>query len=100
MRSPYNRTYSVGLDPSYQLFPVSDSSYYDPAQAPALTGAEDPDMVIRYGQKATRIEARDTGAFNSKYFQMERTQTNETGEGFSGEIRAFDGRVTGTITNK
>ena len=99
MRSPYNRTYSVGLDPSYQLFPVSDSSYYDPAQAPALTGAEDPDMVIRYGQKATRIEARDTGAFNSKYFQMERTQTNETGEGFSGEIRAFDGRVTGTITN-
>ena len=41
----------------------------------------------------------DTGAFNSKIFQMELHTQNETGEGFSGEIRAFNGTVSGTLTN-
>lgn len=39
------------------------------------------------------------GAFNSKIFQMELHTQNETGEGFSGEIRAFNGTVSGTLTN-
>ena len=56
-------------------------------------------MVIRYKEDETYIEARDTGAFNPSYFQMERNLPNETGQGFSGEIRAFEGTITGTITN-
>lgn len=99
MRSPYNHSYSVSLDPSYQLFPVCDSSYYNPGAAPALVDSRDPDMVIRYKEDETSIEARDPGAFRSRYFQMERTRPNETGQGFSGEIRAFEGTVTGTVTN-
>lgn len=99
MRSPYNHSYEVSLDPSYQLFPVCDSSYYGSGTIPALVDSEDPDMVIRYSEDETCIEARDTGAFHSQYFQMERTLPNETGQGFSGEIRAFEGSVTGTITN-
>lgn len=99
MRSPYNHSYGVSLDPSYRLFPVCDSSYYNSGTVPALVDSEDPDMVIRYKEDETYIEARDTGAFNPSYFQMERNLPNETGQGFSGEIRAFEGTITGTITN-
>ena len=71
MRSPYNHSYGVSLDPSYRLFPVCDSSYYNSGTVPALVDSEDPDMVIRYKEDETYIEARDTGAFNPSYFQME-----------------------------
>ena len=99
MRAPYNHSYGVSLDPSYRLFPVCDSSYYNPGIVPTLVDSEDPDRIIRYMEDETYIEARDTGAFHSSYFQMERTLPNKTGQGFSGEIRAFEGTVTGTITN-
>ena len=62
-------------------------------------GEGEADITIRYGEDATWIQAVDTGAFNSKIFQMELHTQNETGEGFSGEIRAFNGTVSGTLTN-
>ena len=54
-----------------------------------IFGEGEADITIRYGEDATWIQAVDTGAFNSKIFQMELHTQNETGEGFSGEIRAL-----------
>ena len=68
MRSPYNHSYGVSLDPSYRLFPVCDSSYYNPGTVPALVDSEDPDMVIRYKEDETYIEARGYSAFQSQLF--------------------------------
>ena len=99
MRAPYNKTYSVGLNPQYRLYPVTGSPYYDQAPAAEFTDEDKADITIRYDDDATWIQAVDTGAFNSKIFQMETHKENETGEGFSGELRAFNGELSGTITN-
>ena len=99
MRAPYNKTYSVELNPQYRLYPVTGSPYYDQNPSKEFFGEGEADITIRYGEDATWIQAVDTGAFNSKIFQMELHTQNETGEGFSGEIRAFNGTVSGTLTN-
>ncbi len=99
MRAPYNKTYSVELNPQYRLYPVTGSPYYDQTSTGEFTDTNQADITIRYGEDATWIRAVDTGAFNSKIFQMEMHTDNETGEGFSGEIRAFNGELSGTITN-
>lgn len=99
MRAPYNKTYSVGLNPRYRLYPVTGSPYYDQTPTGEFTDTDKADVIIRYGEDATWIQAVDTGAFNSKIFQMETHTDNETGEGFSGELRAFNGELSGTLTN-
>ena len=44
MRAPYNKTYSVGLNPQYRLYPVTGSPYYDQAPAAEFT---DEDKAAR-----------------------------------------------------
>lgn len=41
----------------------------------------------------------DTGPLIPKFSRWSFTPRDETGEGFSGEIRAFNGTVSGTLTN-
>lgn len=99
MRTPYNKPYSVEFNPSYTLYPITGNAYYNMLPPPKFTGEEDPSITIHYGQEGTRIKADNVGAFNSKYFMMERHEENVKGEGFTGDIQSFDGAVTGTLTN-
>lgn len=99
MRAPYNKTYSVNLNPEYTLYPLTGNAYYNMSPLPKFTGEEEPDITIRYGQDSTNIKADKVGAFNSKFFMMERHMENEKKEGFTGDIHSFDGQVTGTLTN-
>lgn len=99
MRSPYNKPYSVTLAPEYSLSPVTGGSYYNSDPAPDFTGREEPDVTIRYDEDGTRIKMGSVGAFNSKFFMLERRTEKEGEEGFTGDIHSFDGKVTGTLTN-
>lgn len=99
MRAPYNKEYSVNLDPDYTLYPLTGNAYYNMSPIPRFTGDETPDITIRYGQEETSIKASHVGAFNSKFFMMERRKANEKKEGFTGDISSFGGQVTGTLTN-
>ncbi|MCC8026374.1 MAG: hypothetical protein LIP16_13890 [Clostridium sp.] len=99
MRAPYNKAFSVELDSSYTLYPITGNAYYDMTPMPKFTGNESPAITIRYGDESSRIEADGVGAFNSKFFQMERNKKNDGDVGFTGSINSFDGQVTGTITN-
>lgn len=103
MQAPYNKPYSVELDPSYMVQPITRSAYYDAyygnMQVPKFTGTEEPDVNLRFDESATRVSARNVGAFVPLYFQMERKTENTGKEGFTGEIHCFDGTVSGTLTN-
>lgn len=99
LRAPYNKPYSVELDPSYTLYPITGSPYYDGTPVPKFTGDEDPAITICYSEDVTKISAGTIGAFNSRFFQLERQQENTAGEGFTGDISAFDGKITGTLTS-
>ena len=111
MRSPSKRPYWVRLNPEYRIYPITQSAYYEQAK-PQFNGEEDAAISLRFEEDSTRISARDTGAFQSKYFMMERSgetaelekdqQENTQGEhiqGFSGDIRFFDGQISGSLTS-
>lgn len=99
MRAPYNKPYSVRLNPEYSLYPLTGSAYYSMSPIPRFTGEEEPAVTIRYGEDATGISSGNVGAFKSKFFMLERHMENEEKEGFTGDISSFDGKVTGTLTN-
>lgn len=99
MRSPYNKPYSVEIDPSYSLYPLTGSVYHGGTAYPQFTGEEPADIQIQYGDESTRILAGNVGAFNSKIFRLERWEPNPEQTGFTGNINCFGGEITGSLTN-
>lgn len=99
MRAPYNKPYTVELDPTYAVYPLTGNPSYSRNTNVKFTGEEEPAITISRQKDATRLSARNVGPFNSRLFQLERNGKNEQGEGFIGEIHSFDGKVTGSITN-
>lgn len=99
MRAPYNKPYSVTLNPEYTLYPITGSAYYNMGPLPKFTGEETPSITIHYDEEGTRLRSDNVGAFNSKFFMMERRTENGQQEGFTGDVNSFDGKVTGTLTN-
>lgn len=99
MRSPYNKPYSARFNPSYSLYPLTGSGFQMGVSYPQFTGDEKADIRIQYGEDATRLSVGNVGAFNSKIFRLERWEENREKKGFTGNIRSFGGKVTGTLTN-
>ncbi|WP_146043759.1 hypothetical protein [Clostridium sp. chh4-2] len=100
IRTPYNKPYSVSLNPSYSVRPVTRSYYYEMMSSPTrFTGTEDYNIAINYGQDKTKISAQNVVAFEPKYFQLEKSEYNESKIGFTGEVKLFDGKISGTVTN-
>lgn len=99
MRSPYNRPYAVELNPAYDLHPITRSAYYDTAPVPSFTGTEDADITVRKEDQATIVQVESPGAFQSRYFELERTTDNTDGQGFTGQIHLFGDEISGTLTN-
>lgn len=104
MRAPYNKPYSVELDPSFMVHPITRSAYYDNyygnMASPKFTGTEEPAIALHFGENSTKVSARNVGAFTPKYFQMERKTDNPQGAGFVGDLHCFDGKISGTLTNR
>ena len=86
------------------VHPITRSAYYDNyygnMSAPKFTGTEEPAMTLHFGENSTKVSARNVGAFTPKYFQLERKTDNPQGAGFVGDLRCFDGKISGTLTNR
>ncbi len=100
MQAPYNRPYSVRLDPSYTVRPVTRNAYYNAEQTPKFTGEEKPNITIRYDEDATRLDVQNMAAFTSNYFQLEKRFDNQSGQGIDAEVHYFGGVLKGQITNR
>lgn len=100
MQAPYNRPYSVKLDPSYTVRPVTRNAYYNAEQIPKFTGEETPNITIRYDEDYTSLEVQNMAAFTSNYFQLEKRFDNQSGQGIDAEVHYFEGILTGQITNR
>lgn len=99
MRTPYNKPYSISLDPSYDLLPITRSYYYDMTPVPKFTGDEDYKVRVRYGEAETKVSLQNVVAFTPKYFSLKKKTPNTEHLGMTGDVTLFDGKVTGTITN-
>lgn len=99
MQTPYNRSFSVWLDPSYDIRPITRMQGNSGEQYSRFTGEEAPDIRIDYKEEGTRLMVRDAGAFSPNYFHLEKRSQNEEDQGLTGKVYSFDGRISGEVTN-
>lgn len=99
MQTPYNRSFSVWLDPSYDIRPITRMQGNSGEQYSRFTGEEAPDIRIDYKEEGTRLMVRDAGAFSPNYFHLEKRSQNEEDQGLTGRVYSFDGRISGEVTN-
>lgn len=99
MRSPNSRPFSVVLNPSYTVYPITQSAYHSNIPKPEFKGDEEATLTLRFEEEGTWIGAKNVGAFQSKYFKLERRQEDQKEQGISGDIHFFDGQMTGSLTN-
>lgn len=99
MQTPYNRPFSVWLDPSYDIRPVTRMLGDDSDSFLRFTGDEAPDIRIDYQEEGSRFMVRDAGAFAPNYFHLEKRFQNQEHQGITGKVCSFDGRLSGEVTN-
>ena len=100
MRTPYNKAYTIALDPTYDLLPITRSSSYEMKPVPRFVGNEDFKVKISYGKDETRVSAQNAAAFTPKYYSLKKRTPNTDHKGLTGDITLFEGKVYGTVTNE
>lgn len=99
VRSPYSKPYSIQLDPSYTVRPVTKSYYYDAKAKQPFHGTEDYKTSLRFLPEVTEIRVRDSGAFTPKLFFLSKVSEPEGALRADGTVRLFEGRASGSIVN-
>lgn len=100
MRTPYNKAYTISLDPSYVVLPITRSNSYEVAPVPKFLGDEDYKVRVGYGDGDTKVSVQNAAAFTPKYFSMQKRTPNTDHRGLLGDITLSDGKVYGTVTNE
>ncbi len=99
MQTPYNKPYTVALEPSYAIRPLTRSAVWEETRTPQFTGEEKEKISIYHGQDLTRLAVRDVEAFSANYFRLEKSEENTAGAGITGDVIFFDGKFKGSVTN-
>lgn len=99
IRNPYNRPYTVELNPNYSILPITRSSLYGTSDQSDFSNTTPSQIVMKHFEDETRIQGQNIAAFAPRYFQLERKQENTDQVGITGEIRYFEGKLSGSITN-
>lgn len=100
MRTPYNKAYSISLDPSYDILPITRSNSYEMTPVPKFLGDEDYKVRINYGKDDTRFTVQNAAAFTPEYYSLRKRTPNTDHKGLLGDITLFEGKVYGTVTNE
>lgn len=99
MQTPYNRPFSVVLDSSYDIRPVTRIQGDSSLRFSKFTGDEQPNIRIQYGEEGSAFTVQDVGAFTPNYFRLEKRVENPEQKGLSGRVLSFDGEISGEVTN-
>lgn len=100
MRTPYNKAYTISLDPTYDLLPITRTNSYDMTPVPKFTGNEDYRVRISYGENDTKVSVQNAAAFTPKYYSLRKRTPNTDHKGLKGGITLFGEKVYGTVTNE
>lgn len=100
MMTPYNKAYTISLDPSYDILPITRSNSYSRTPVPKFTGNEDYKVRITFGENDTKVSVQNTAAFTPKYYSLRKKIPNTDHKGFIGDISLFEGDINGTVTNE
>jgi len=99
IRNPYNRPYTVHLDPAYSVLPITRSQGTGTQEGTGLGASEPYQIAVRRRPNELEIDGRNITAFTPSYFQLQKKSANTDHIGITGEVNYFEGKITGSITN-
>lgn len=99
IRTPDNRPYSVKLGSDYQISPITRNSRYGDYPIQSFDKNEAGNVVIKNDQDGISVSARKSMSFEPRFFRLTRKTENSSSQGISAEIKLFDGKISGTVTN-
>ena len=100
-QAPYNASYELYLDPSYDLVTYNRMDYMSNSTAqPETEDAEYEKTEISFGEQKNRAEISNQAAFALNEFGMQRMETLDEGEGLKGTFHFWDQKISGTVENK
>lgn len=99
IRNPYNRPYTVELDPGYRLLPITRSTQYT-VSGQSLDVDAPYQIAICTGEDALTVKGQNISAFTPRYFRLERRTENSEKVGITGEVDYFEGQLQGSLTNR
>lgn len=99
IQNPYNRPYTVQLNPEYRVLPITRSSLLGERPEPELSGESPYQISIERTGDALLIRGQNIAAFTPRYFRMERKLDNTDRLGIVGEVDYFEGHISGKLKN-
>ena len=100
IRNPYNRPYTVELDPDYSILPITRSYQKDSDDTTSFGEEASYQIAIRQQEDQTTISGQNISAFAPRYFRLEKKSDNTEKIGITAEVDYFEGNISGTVTNQ
>ena len=99
VRTPDSRPFSVTIPAEYSVRPLTRTSRYDEHPIMDFERNEKSLVEFRFDENRTVLSAKQTKAFEPRFFKLERESAAEAKNGISGSLQWKDGKITGVLVN-
>lgn len=100
-QAPYNASYELYLDPSYDLVTYNRMDYISNSTVqPETEEAAYEKTEISFGEQKNRAEISSQTAFALNEFGMQRMEALDEDEGLKGTFHFWDQKISGAVENK
>lgn len=100
-QAPYNASYELYLDPSYDLVTYNRMDYISNSTVqPETEEAAYEKTEISFGEQKNRAEISSQAAFALNEFGMQRMEALDEAEGLKGTFHFWDQKISGAVENK
>lgn len=99
-QAPYNASYELYLDPSYDLVTYNRMDYISSNETDAEKESDAYEKTeIDFGEQKNKVKLSQMAAFCLNEFGMQKTETLEEKEGLQSDLQFWDQTVSGTVRN-
>jgi len=99
VRTPDSRPFSVTIPAEYTVTPLTRTSRYDEHPIVDFERNEKSLVELRFGESGTVLSAKQTKAFEPRFFKLEKESNDGIKNGISGSLQWRDGTITGVLSN-
>lgn len=99
VRTPDSRPFSVTIPAEYSVTPLTRTSRYDEHPIMDFERNEKSLVEFRFGEEGTILSAKQTRAFEPRFFKLEKETDDGVKNGISGSLQWHDGTITGVLIN-
>ncbi|MGN0158595.1 MAG: hypothetical protein ACI39W_05575 [Brotaphodocola sp.] len=99
IRNPYNKPYTVELNPEYSILPITRYYQYKNSEIQNFDDDMAYQIAIRTGAESTTVRGQGINAFAPRYFRLDKKTENTDKIGITGDVKYFEGKISGTVTN-